>query len=109
MVEEYKGQDSGLQSNEKDENAKNISESKETSGTQESEGKSADENIHANTIDTDGVSNTSLPSSACAEMTHKCPFQVAAIWNWQMKMSTLIICGMFTNLAVISEIVFVFV
>ena len=74
MVEEYKGQDSGLQPKEKDENAKNISESKENSVSQESEGKSTDENIPANTLNTDGVSNTSLPSSACVEMTHKCPF-----------------------------------
>ena len=74
MVEEYKGQDSGLQSNDKDKDTKNISESKENSGSEESEGKSADENNPANTIDTDGVSNMSLPSSASAEMTHKCPF-----------------------------------
>ena len=74
MVEEYKGQDSGLHSKEKDKNAKNISESKENSVSQESEGKSADENIPANTPNTDGVSKTSLSSSACAEMTHKCPF-----------------------------------
>ena len=57
MSEEYKGQQSGLNSNEKDENANNILENKEHSGTDESEGKSADENNPPNTMDTADVSN----------------------------------------------------
>ena len=57
MSKEDKSKPSGLISNEKDKNLDSISRNQEDSGSDQSEGKTEDENNSSNTNDTGDVSN----------------------------------------------------
>ena len=74
MSKEYKEETSRLNSNENDDNSQTTSKNFNKLGSDQSEVKSQDEDNAPETTDTGDVSNCSVPSSASAKMTHRCPF-----------------------------------